>query len=104
MSTDVTTPITEPQKIFDRNMDAPIKKIEMSWATNEATKLRLGVRPTRQGWAGARPMDSRLNPGTAPSKDCMQVVCDDRRVLGTTPDLPHVIESSAKCDTSFQKV
>ena len=33
MSTDVTTPMTEPQKILDRNMDAPLKKIEMSWGT-----------------------------------------------------------------------
>jgi len=32
ISTDVTTPRTEPQKIFDRSMDAPLKKIEMSWA------------------------------------------------------------------------
>jgi hypothetical protein len=46
ISTDVTTPRTEPQKIFDRNMDAPFKKIEMSWATKRSKKLRLEVRPT----------------------------------------------------------
>ena len=45
-STDVTTPITEPQKIFDRNMEAPIKKIEMSWAGSQADTLGLGRRPT----------------------------------------------------------
>ncbi len=33
MSTYVTTPITEPQKIFDLNMDAPFEMIEMSWAS-----------------------------------------------------------------------
>src|SRR5260221_4445130 len=44
ISTDVTTPRTEPQKIFDRNMDAPIKKIEMSWATKRSNKTKAGSR------------------------------------------------------------
>ena len=32
-STDVTTPRTEPQNTFDRNMDALFQEHELSWAT-----------------------------------------------------------------------
>src|SRR6516162_6816888 len=51
MSSDVSTPRTEPQNIFERNMDAPHQIEQDEWAGHacQTTKLRPGVWLTAGG-------------------------------------------------------
>jgi|SRR6516162_4495942 hypothetical protein len=71
ISTDVTTPRTKPQMIFERNMDTPIdRRLKCAGDSNETTKLRLGVGPhlrlgRRENYA------FQIKPRNDTKQDCM---------------------------------